>query len=61
MAEKLKPCPFCGGEAELKSTNYFSVVKCKGCRVSGPVAKISVEYCANDKAAESWNRRKDNG
>ena len=61
MAEKLKPCPFCGGEAELKDTSGFIVVKCESCGVESGMVKVSAEYCANDKATESWNRRKDNG
>lgn len=61
MTEKLKPCPFCGGEANLKDTSGFIVVKCGSCGAESGMVKISAEYCANDKAAESWNRRKDNG
>ena len=61
MTEKLKPCPFCGGEANLKDTSGFIVAKCESCGAESGVVKVSAEYCANDKAAESWNRRTNNG
>lgn len=61
MAEKLKPCPFCGGKAKLEKVSGFVVAKCGSCGAESGMVKISAEYCANDKAAESWNRRKDNG
>lgn len=64
---KLKPCPFCGGEAELYSMKrdkrkvlgiYYKVatIKCKRCP-----AKIEVAGQDNDRAfknaAKLWNRR----
>lgn len=64
---KLKPCPFCGGEAELYSMKrdkrkvlgiYYMIatIKCKRCP-----AKIEVAGQDNDRAfknaAELWNRR----
>ena len=56
MAE-LKPCPFCGGEAELNHSitgTYFDVV-CKDpyCRGFTRVCNYSTE----EKAIEAWNRR----
>lgn len=53
MYEKLLPCPFCGGEAEIKkrgnSICHF-VAKCKMCRaeMKGTIA---------DQALAAWNRR----
>lgn len=53
---KLKPCPFCGGEAILMSreTNYFATrffVICDNCHASS-------KWCKNkEEAAEAWNRR----
>mgnify|MGYP002625721244 CR=1 FL=1 len=53
MTEKLRPCPFCGGEAAAHKTpglggNY---VMCSKCLTSGnnyPTPEIAVEH---------WNRR----
>lgn len=58
MAELLlKPCPFCGGEAELITIpRYFSdgsgyIFKCMvGCCIQMP-------YRSEQKAIEAWNRR----
>ena len=40
MAEKLKPCPFCGGEANLKDTSGFIVVKCGSCGAESGMVKM---------------------
>ena len=58
--DKLKPCPFCGGKAELIIVpGYFKsglsssgwLVKCiKGCCNQNP-------YTSDHDAAEAWNRR----
>lgn len=59
---KLKPCPFCGGEAKLTVSNYvacqddFAEVKCAECGI-GFHFGIDVEYSAKDRAIEVWNRR----
>lgn len=52
---KLKPCPFCGGEAELwdnKLTHRLYGVICKKCDCMTPCFESEVE------AIEAWNRRK---
>ena len=54
---ELKPCPFCGGRGKLEKTGPLIYVKCQICGACGSTAAISEEYCANDKAAEKWNRR----
>ena len=55
---KLKPCPFCGGEARIASEGGTVVLAtCKKCHVETQGVSISAEYCANEKAAEEWNRR----
>ena len=71
MTDKLKPCPFCGGESKLEITtecwghgeyheNYF--IKCMRC---GSRGKSEVVYdktprqCEAD-CIENWNRRTNN-
>lgn len=66
MAE-LKPCPFCGGEAEC-SYSMATIdldmrpvrIVCKECGATTKLIKVSNKYCATDKAVEEWNRRTDN-
>lgn len=54
----LKPCPFCGGEAELfqhypyMRRRVVSSVCCKSCRAN------SGTWGRKDKAIETWNTRK---
>ena len=57
MANKLKPCPFCGGEVELvkqKSDEFeFVLVSCKNCD-----ATIGIGGSYNEqKVTEAWNKR----
>lgn len=48
--KKLKPCPFCGGEAEvLAYINYY--VYCSNCGVS------TKGYGKEIKAVKTWNAR----
>lgn len=59
--EKLKPCPFCGDEAEL-STGRFdgkdtSYVMCKKCGSQGEFFLVSTKYASAEKAIKAWNRR----
>lgn len=62
----LKPCPFCGGEAELK--RYVGIglvcqayVECQGCHCRTDMIDPSLKYCANDEVVEMWNRRNADG
>lgn len=63
--DELKPCPFCGGKAELKKETVWTrtevYVKCTECWAMTKSVMADAEYCANDKAAEMWNRRAENG
>lgn len=62
MSEKLKPCPFCGGEARIgrrdycfEDSNEYAMsahyVECSTCYVR------TIEYKSKDGAADAWNRR----
>ena len=58
--EKLKPCPFCGGEAELEITGLYWDVNCKRWDVNCKrcLANVGAYKCYNKKqAVEAWNRR----
>ena len=56
MSEKLLPCPFCGGEAEVifdgDGEMSAVAVKCKDCGIT------TIHYLDDTrKAIEAWNRR----
>lgn len=59
--DKLKPCPYCGGNAKLSVCRFgskaydYCVVICEKCNAS-VICDIDVEYSAKDKAIEAWNR-----
>ena len=59
--DKLKPCPFCGGDVHFdRSYSYFRdvVVYCDGCDMV-----VTLDDCAasDDDIVRAWNRRADNG
>ena len=58
---KLKPCPFCGGEAKMMDMGYPHWVYCTVCgaRVHGGVYG-GVED-GELASAEAWNRRANDG
>ena len=62
---KLKPCPFCGGEAERKfigndHTKKRSIeIKCKKCRVKRVDAALSHSHdWIDNECTKQWNERK---
>ena len=50
VEEALKPCPFCGGEAEMESHNEYWAV-CNDCEGSTDM------YLTKQEAIEAWNKR----
>lgn len=50
---ELKPCPFCGGEAALYTSENgeHGMVFCEDCEVETPM------YKGVDNAISAWNRR----
>ncbi len=61
-ATMLKPCPFCGGEAEYVRPNEyecFLFIRCKRCKTK--TKPIGVDFYTQkysyEKLAERWNRR----
>lgn len=56
---KLKPCPFCGGKAELKKRKVPRH-KVFGCYIYGVVCKCGTQIAtrvSEEYAIEYWNRR----
>lgn len=61
----LKPCPHCGGKAELERWTTFRVgetqyaVRCAVCGANGPIeiGREGEEAHAAALAAKGWNRR----
>ena len=63
----LKPCPFCGGKAELYLRRATWSVKCKECFVVGSSVEVGdpinsfpfdMILVGADEAVRLWNRRK---
>lgn len=64
MRGELKPCPFCGGRAELLVKEFAisgckakAFVRCTECGAESDCYSENISYCANDRATEAWNRR----
>ena len=59
---RLKPCPFCGGEAKFLRIagdyGYTADTYMVGCQCCGATIKKSTGYCnLTDSVIEAWNRR----
>lgn len=57
VGRTLKPCPFCGGQAELSIAERSALIKCATCKAQTRIVLVDVRYGAIDKATELWNRR----
>ena len=54
MADELRPCPFCGGEAEFETYGGTAcAVTCRKCRCGTPTVRLN----DGERAVEAWNRR----
>lgn len=62
MEIKLKECPCCDGEAKFEKRIYVSPkevrVICTKCKLSTEWVKESLDYCAKEEVAKTWNKRK---
>jgi hypothetical protein len=59
MATELKPCPFCGGEAELYITNHVPVGKDYTPRCKNPscCGRLTKKFSSIESVFVFWNRR----
>ena len=59
MANELKPCPFCGGEAIFMTSRINDIVRCFAtCTVCG--CETPRIYRTWEQLKEVWNRRATN-
>ena len=62
---ELKPCPFCGGKAELHHKYElfigYSYICCTKCGVKTEEVPMSYRDSSDEKATEAWNRRAGDG
>lgn len=63
--DELKPCPFCGGKAQLvaakKTWDSIRKVEISGWRVVCNDCKAETTLEVREVAVNKWNRRDDNG
>lgn len=62
MGDRLKPCPFCGGEAHCEKSLRWHIGECwrVGCDTKGCIGWIlleSVLYLSEQIAVDKWNTR----
>ena len=62
MMDKLKPCPFCGGEAKIKvsASTLSGRVVCDACDVTMKkrfAGNKRIELLIEELICDAWNRR----
>ena len=61
MSDELKPCPFCGGEAEHFGGGGNHCIRCTVCEVTNETLKrgsmVFDAYRTAEEAAAAWNAR----
>ena len=57
MNNVLKPCPFCGGEADVIEHRFYGLDSSYGLRCEKCKAETYQFYESEEKAIEAWNRR----
>lgn len=57
MEDELKPCPFCGGQATIKTTKTSFSYGCKSCRINTEWSS-KVTESERMRLARMWNTRK---
>lgn len=58
--EKLKPCPFCGGEAKITRIRGSERPYVAVCQKGECQASVGVYSYTRAEAAKAWNRRANN-
>lgn len=58
MTDGLKPCPFCGGHAELKYTMNRALIECTNSKYKlKPSTWLHVDTDSVNKLVSIWNTR----
>ena len=64
MENELKPCPFCGGNAELRheyASSGYSYIQCGQCGIKSVMFIKSFDRSSDEDATNYWNRRCNDG
>lgn len=64
IVNKLKPCPFCGGEAMImqlpvgsKAQGLYTVGCIEDSMCFGHLSHVSMVFVSKQTAADTWNKR----